>query len=46
MKTSTKTISENTKANFIAFGIMAVILIVGIIYGLQLENSFYTPDSY
>ena len=33
--------NENTKANFIAFGIMAVILIVGIIYGMQLESIGY-----
>lgn len=46
MKTSTKTINENAKANLIAFGIMAVILILGIIYGLELTNSFYAPDSY
>lgn len=34
-------INENAKANFIAFGIMAVILIVGIIYGMQLEAIGY-----
>ena len=34
-------INANTKANFIAFGIMAVILIVGIIYGMQLESIGY-----
>jgi hypothetical protein len=33
--------NENTKANIIAFGIMAVILIVGIIYGMQLEAIGY-----
>jgi hypothetical protein len=42
MKTSnTKTISENTKANLIAFGIMAVILTLGIIYGIKLESIGY-----
>jgi len=34
-------INENAKANIIAFGIMAVILIVGIIYGMQLESIGY-----
>jgi hypothetical protein len=46
MTNSTKTISENRKANFIAFGIMAVILILGVIYGLQLENAFYLTENY
>lgn len=45
MKT-TNTVSENTKANLIAFGIMAVILILGIIYGLELTNSFYINENY
>lgn len=34
-------INENAKANIIAFGVMAVILIVGIIYGMQLEAIGY-----
>lgn len=34
-------INENAKANIIAFGVMAVILIVGIIYGMQLESIGY-----
>ena len=46
MKASTKTISANTKANLIAFAIMAVILTAGIIYGMQLENSFYISENY
>jgi hypothetical protein len=33
--------NENAKANIIAFGIMAVILIAGIIYGMQLEAIGY-----
>ena len=33
--------NENAKANFIAFGIMAVILILGVIYGMQLESIGY-----
>lgn len=34
-------INENTKANIIAFAIMAVILTAGIIYGMQLESIGY-----
>ena len=30
--------SENTKANLIAFGIMGVIIAIGILYGMQLEK--------
>ena len=41
-----KKINENTKANLIAFGVMAVILILGIIYGLELTNSFYLTENY
>jgi hypothetical protein len=33
--------SENTKANLIAFGIMAVVVIVGIFYGMQLDAIGY-----
>jgi hypothetical protein len=33
--------NENAKANIIAFGIMAVILIIGLIYGMQLEAIGY-----
>lgn len=39
--TATNKMSDNTKANFIAFGIMAVIFIVGIIYGMQLDAIGY-----
>jgi len=47
MKTSnTKKISTNAKANLIAFGIMALILTLGIIYGIQLENAFYLTENY
>jgi hypothetical protein len=46
MKTSTKKLSANTKANLIAFGIMAVILTLGLIYGMQLENAFYLTENY
>ena len=46
MKASTKAVNENTKANLIAFSIMAVILILGIIYGLELTNSFYISENY
>lgn len=34
-------INENTKANFIAFGIMALVIIVGLVYGIQLESIGY-----
>ncbi len=34
-------INENAKANIIAFGIMAVIAIVGILYGMQLDAIGY-----
>jgi hypothetical protein len=45
MKNST-TVNENRKANLIAFGIMGVILIIGVIYGMQLENAFYLTENY
>jgi hypothetical protein len=38
--------NENAKANIIAFGIMGVILILGLIYGMQLENAFYLTENY
>lgn len=41
MKTSSNKMSENTKANLIAFGIMAVVIIVGIFYGIQLDAIGY-----
>ncbi len=33
--------NDNAKANIIAFGIMAVVLIIGLIYGMQLEAIGY-----
>ena len=33
--------SDNTKANLIAFGIMAVVIIAGIFYGMQLDAIGY-----
>lgn len=30
--------SENTKANLIAFGIMGVIIAIGILYGMELDK--------
>jgi hypothetical protein len=33
--------NENLKANLIAFGIMAVVVIAGIIYGMQLDSIGY-----
>lgn len=41
MKTSNNKMSENTKANLVAFGIMAVVVIAGIIYGIQLDSIGY-----
>jgi hypothetical protein len=45
MNTNTNTtankISDNTKANIIAFGIMAVVVIAGIFYGIQLDAIGY-----
>lgn len=41
MKTSNNKMSENTKANLVAFGIMAVVVIAGIIYGIQLDAIGY-----
>ena len=39
--TTANKMNENTLANLIAFGIMAVIAIVGIIYGMQLDSIGY-----
>jgi hypothetical protein len=33
--------NENAKANIIAFGIMAVVIILGVIYGMQLDAIGY-----
>jgi uncharacterized membrane protein len=33
--------NENAKANIIALGIMAVIVIVGVLYGMQLDAIGY-----
>ena len=33
--------NENTKANLIALGIMALVIIVGLVYGMQLEAIGY-----
>lgn len=37
---------QNRKANLIALAVMAVILTVGLIYGLELSNSFYMTENY
>jgi hypothetical protein len=39
--TTANKINENAKANIIAFGIMGVILILGVIYGMQLDAIGY-----
>ena len=33
--------NENAKANFIALGIMALVIIVGLVYGMQLDAIGY-----
>jgi uncharacterized membrane protein len=33
--------NENAKANIIALGIMAVVIIIGLIYGMQLDAIGY-----
>lgn len=33
--------NENTKANIIALGIMALVIIIGLIYGMQLDAIGY-----
>ena len=37
-QTNGNKMSDNTKANLIAFGIMGVIIAIGILYGMQLEK--------
>lgn len=39
--TTANKMNENTLANLIAFGIMAVIVVVGVIYGIQLDAIGY-----
>jgi hypothetical protein len=34
-------INENAKANIIALGIMAVVIILGLVYGMQLDAIGY-----
>ena len=45
MNTNTNTIenkmSENTKANIIAISIMAVVILIGVIYGMELDKIGY-----
>jgi len=37
---------DNTKGTLLAIGIMAVIIVLGIMYGIQLEKSFYISNTY
>jgi|GEM_PF-6462848 hypothetical protein len=37
-QTNGNKMSENTKANLIAFGIMGVIIAIGILYGMELDK--------
>jgi hypothetical protein len=39
--TTANKINENAKANIIALGIMALVIIVGVIYGMQLDAIGY-----
>jgi hypothetical protein len=39
--TTANKINENAKANIIALGIMAIVIIVGVIYGMQLDAIGY-----
>jgi hypothetical protein len=39
--TTANKINENAKANIIAFGVMAVVIIIGVIYGMQLDAIGY-----
>jgi|688.fasta_scaffold99646_1 hypothetical protein len=36
--TTSNKMSDNAKANLIAFGIMGVIIAIGILYGMQLDK--------
>lgn len=38
--------NNNTKGTLLAIGIMVVIIVLGILYGIQLENSFYISNTY
>jgi ABC-type lipoprotein release transport system permease subunit len=38
--------NTNTKGTLLAIGIMAVIIVLGIMYGVQLEKSFYISNTY
>lgn len=40
-QTNSNKMSDNAKANLIAFGIMAVVIITGILYGIQLDAIGY-----
>lgn len=42
----TYTMNTNTKGTLLAIAIMAVIIVIGLIYGVQLEKSFYISNSY
>jgi hypothetical protein len=38
--------NNNTKGTLLAIGIMVVIIALGIMYGVQLEKSFYISNTY
>jgi len=39
--TAKNTMSDNTKANIIALGFMAIVIIVGVFYGMELDKIGY-----
>jgi len=41
-----KNMNTNTKGTLLAIGIMVVIIALGIMYGVQLEKSFYISNTY
>jgi len=38
--------NTNTKGTLLAIGIMVVIIVLGILYGIQLEKTFYISNTY
>jgi hypothetical protein len=45
-KSKDKKMNKNTKGTLLAIGIMVVIIVIGLIYGVQLEKSFYISNTY
>jgi hypothetical protein len=38
--------NNNTKGTLLAIGIMVVIIVLGILYGIELEKTFYISNTY